>query len=349
MPMATIQMPNYGGRAVRPQETLSANVQIQIDVVVPTAEEAGGSGGGIKEGMPIFRDRVHRSRDAAESSVPGWIQRTPEEADAKGIDVDFPSSYLAGFSATTVESAYGYGKGHLGNVNMTVTGYRTFFNNGPCVLVPEDDVYVLPRCLLERVVHITGDKISKFNLEKLDNLGGVFLEQGEVARILQLLRTTPARQTALDGGAADADARGASGAIQQLAGLAPGERSVYDSIVEYAMSLVPGANGRYVGAATPLSKHVFSEAMQDDVTRNAFLRCVNPLIAFVVASDDANPLTAILMQPMGPLVLHEACERARATIRSYYAGTVRQSTSVPAKGEMELLVTPASGALVSIV
>ena len=27
-------------------------------------------------------------------------------------------------------SQYGYGKGHLGNVNMTVTGYRTFFNNG---------------------------------------------------------------------------------------------------------------------------------------------------------------------------------------------------------------------------
>ena len=87
--------------------------------------------------------------------------------------------------------------------------------------------------------------------------------------------------------------------------------------------------------------------MQDDVTRNAFLRCVNPLIAFVVASDDANPLTAILMQPMARWFSTRFAS-AQATIRSYYAGTVRQSTSVPAKGEMEPQ-TPASGALVSIV
>lgn len=361
---ATAHMPDVYGRPSRPQATLSGNVQIEIPVVVPSAAQAGGSGGGLVSGMPVFRDRVHGSPDSYDTEVAGWVMRHPEELRRKGLGLDFPSAQLAGFSCTSVDPSSVGEEGDKRDVNLLVTGYRTFYNNGPTVLVPEEHVYVFPYDLVQAIAHVSGNEQLLSQIERLDNRTGVFLGSSSVAAMLTQMRTVPpySGEFEIDD---EADVDTAVTTLRRLAARVESDRStlgkngvlasrsVFDSVTEYLMSLVPGPAGRYVGRSEPLSAKTFQTYMVDDAFYRVFTELLEPVLRFAscpavgsqqddVASD---PLPSMLRQPFGPIILHEACKRARYSVQAYYAGTVRQSSVAGPRSELEMYIAPPASVL----
>ncbi len=361
-PTASTQMPDVFGRSTKPQATLSANVQIEIPVMVPSALMAGGSGGGIKPGMPVFRDRVHGSPESYDSEVVGWVQRRPEEHEARNLDLDFPGAQLAGFSCTTVEVEHVGEDNDKRSVNLMVTGYRTVYNNGPTALVPEEHVYVFPYDLARAIAVLSQNQDLRTRIERLGNMTGVFLGSSQVSAMLMQFRTTPNRAGWLRGQGRNPDLPTADDLLQLVRLLGEEKtdasrrgavwfRSVFDSTTEYLMSIVPGPPGRYIGAARPLTLDRFRNLMGNDQFRSRFMDLLGPVLRFAVcpAGRDgdgaADPLPEFLRQSFGPGILHEACKRARASVQAFYAGTVRQSTIAGSMTDLEMYIVPPAAVL----